>query len=114
MKIKEIAELLDAKVICGGEHSESEVEKAFASDLMSDVLRLKTENVILLTGLCNVQTIRTCEMGDINFILLVRDKEATEDMIELAEDNDMVILQTGYSLFKASGILYGKGLSPIF
>lgn len=114
MKIKEIAALLNGKIVCGENYINSDAEKAFASDLMSDVLRLKAENIVLLTGLCNIQTIRTCEMADINFIVLARDKEPTADMIELAEDNGMVILQTSYSLFKASGILYGNGLSPIF
>lgn len=114
MKIKKIAELLDGKIICGEEFADAEVEKGFASDLMSDVLRLKADNVVLLTGLCNIQTIRTCEMADINYILFARDKAPTDDMVELAEENDMVILQTSYSLFKASGILYEKGLSPIF
>jgi len=114
MKIKEIAELLQGKVICGEEFTGVDVEKAFACDLMSDVLTLKAENVILLTGLCNIQTIRTCEMADINCILFVRDKVPTDEMIELAEENNMVLIQTRFSLFKASGMLYEKGVSSIY
>jgi hypothetical protein len=48
------------------------VQCAFASDLMSDVLTLDCNGVLLVTGLCNMQTIRTAEMADVSCILFVR------------------------------------------
>ena len=35
-------------------------------------------------------------------------------MIELAEENDMVIMECEYSMFKASGILYQNEIEPIY
>ncbi len=115
MKIREIAEVLDAKIILG-EHrkGEDEVLLGFASDLMSDVLTLDEEKVLLITGLCNIQTIRTAEMANIDVILFVRNKEASEEMIELAEENDMVLMQSKFSMFKTVGLLYGTGMQPIY
>ncbi|MFA6200392.1 MAG: DRTGG domain-containing protein [Bacteroidales bacterium] len=115
MKIREIAEVLDAKIIVG-EHrkGEDEVLLGFASDLMSDVLTLEEEKVLLITGLCNIQTIRTAEMANIDVILFVRNKEASEEMIELAEENDMVLMQSKFSMFKTVGLLYGTGMQPIY
>ena len=80
---------------------------------MSDVLTLK-DTPMLVTGLCNVQTIRTCDMATLDIILIVRNKKVTEDMLELAEENDMVILTSAYSMFKTCGMLYEAGIKPLY
>lgn len=114
MKISEILQLTEANVVCGPFSPQTEVEQAFSSDLMSDVLTLDSENILLITGLANPQSIRTAEMADIHFILLVRNKKATEEMIRLAEENHITLMETPYSLFKTSGILYQAGLMPVY
>jgi predicted transcriptional regulator len=114
MKLSEIAEILNARVICGQEHLSREVSHAFASDLMSDVLTIDSRNLLLLTGLTNVQTIRTSEMADIQNIVIVRNKKVTPDMFGIATENNMVILECGYSLFRTCGILYAAGLQPVY
>ena len=113
MTIREIVKLLGATVCTGEERLDEDVETAFASDLMSDVLTLK-DTPMLVTGLCNVQTIRTCDMASLDIILVVRNKKVTEDMIELAEDDDMVILSCAYSMFKVCGLLYQNGIKPLY
>lgn len=114
MKIKEIIALLDAKLVSGNQWMEEEVEFAFSSDLMSDVLTLRTNHVILLTGLCNIQTMRTVEMADIKMVLFVRGKKVTDEMLEIAEENDIILLECPYSMFKTSGLLYEAGLKPVY
>ena len=114
MKLREISELLNATVRCGEDRLDEEHETAFASDLMSDVLTLGDYNPVILTGLCNMQTIRTCEMGNLDIIVLVRRKKATEEMIEEAEDEGMVVMESDFSMFKACGLLFKAGMLPIF
>ena len=74
MKLTEIAELLNARVVCGQERLEEEQDIAFASDLMSDILTLGDNFPMIVTGLCTMQTIRTCEMGNLDIIVFVRKK----------------------------------------
>lgn len=115
MTLEEIRTLVQGEIICGEEYLDQQIECVFASDLMSDVLTLKdVNNLLLLTGLSNLQSIRTCEMSDINYLLIVRGKEVTEEMKELAEDNDMVVIKTEYSMYKTSGILYNAGLPAVY
>jgi predicted transcriptional regulator len=114
MKLKEIAAILDASISCGAEKLEHEVEMGYSSDLMSDVLTLDTDNLVLLTGLVNLQAIRTAEMADIRAIVFVRNKKASQEMIDLARENGMCILESPYSLFKSSGMLFQSGLKPIY
>ena len=114
MKIKDIVDTLQCNVIFGDDLLNREVEFAFASDLMSDVLTTDVTNLLLITGLANLQTIRTAEMADIFCILFVRNKHITKPMLELAKKNDIVLLQHSCSLFKTCGELYKAGVSPIF
>ena len=113
MTLKEIAALLDADVVAGADKLEHEIEKCFASDLMSDVLTLK-DTPLLVSGLCNMQTIRTCDMAGIDYIIIVRAKKITDDMREEAEENGMVLMGCRYSLFKTCGLLYGAGVKPLY
>lgn len=114
MKIKEIVGLVNGKIVCGEEHQDIEVNIAFASDLMSDVLTVKIDDLLLITGLVNVQTIRTAEMSDISCLLFTRNKVVTPEMKEIAQENDMVLITTPYSTFKTSGILYSHGIHPVY
>ncbi len=113
MTLRDVVALLDATVFLGEERLGENVTTAFASDLMSDVLTLR-ESPVLLTGLCNIQTIRTCDMANIDVVIFVRNKKPTEDMIALAAENDMVLLACSSSMFKSSGILYKAGLQPLY
>ncbi len=114
MKVKEIVALIEGSVVAGAENLENVVDMAFASDLMSDVLTVKTDNLLLLTGLVNTQAIRTAEMSDISCIVFVRNKKVTEEMIGIAKENKITVIQTPYSMFKVSGILFGAGIKPVF
>lgn len=114
MKVEEIVKLIHARVVCGKDYKGKEVEKAFSSDLMSDILTTDTENLLIITGMSNLQLIRTAEMVDARYILLVRNKRATSEMLDLAAENNIVILETPYSLFRTSGILYQAGLAPVY
>lgn len=114
MKIQEIVKILEAKVLCCHENLNREIEFAFASDLMSDVLTIDNEGILLITGLANMQSIRTAEMLDIYCILYVRNKIIPQEMIELAQDKGITLIECQYSMFKTSGILFGIGIKPVF
>lgn len=111
MTVREIEKLLDASLLQGEEYRDREVLTACSSDMMSDVLAGKIkQQSLLLTGLCNPQVVRTAEMMDIICILLVRGKKPDQNMIQMAQEREIIILSTKYSMFTASGILYEAGL----
>ena len=72
------------------------------------------KNYCFLTGLVNIQTIRTSEMSDIQNIVLVRNKKATPEMIAMAEENGIVVMQCSYSMYKSCGLLYQNGVNPVY
>ncbi len=114
MKISEILQLIDARIVSGNMTIDKDLDKAFSSDLMSDVLTLDEDNILLITGLANLQLIRTAEMADINAVILARGKQATSEMIELSEDTGIILMETPYSIYKTSGILFSNGLKEVY
>jgi serine kinase of HPr protein (carbohydrate metabolism regulator) len=53
-------------------------------------------------------------MSDITCIVFARNKRVTEDMIAVAKENNMVLMQTPCSVYRTSGELYKAGLNPVF
>lgn len=110
MLIREIKDILDAKVLCGEDLLDTEVKSACGSDLMSDVLAFVKEQSVLLTGLMNPQVVRTADMMDMRCIVFVRGKEPEEAVVELARQRDIVMMTTAQRMFVACGKLYSAGL----
>lgn len=113
MLLSEIIKLIDGEVIAGNDRLEQNIKFGFSSDLMSDVLAYVEGETILLTGLNNAQVIRTAEMLDVKVIAFVRGKVPCTEVVELACENDIVVITTRHTLFAASGILYQNGLGAV-
>jgi len=110
MRLKEIIDILEAKIHCGEELLDFEIKSACGADLMSDVMAFVKEKVVLLTGLITTQTIRTADLMDIKVVILVRGKAPTGEMVEMAINNGMALLSTKNTMFIACGRLYEAGL----
>ena len=110
MKIREIASLLGADILCGDAQLDEEVQSACGSDMMSDVLAYVKDQGVLVTGLVNPQVIRTAMMMDMRCVVFVRGKRPTQDMVELANENHIAVLVSGYRMYEACGRLYAGGL----
>lgn len=111
MKIREIVETLNGQVLCSDENMDMEIHAGCGADLMSDVMAFVKENVVLLTGLINLQVVRTAEMMDIKAIVFVRGKEPMPAMIELAKEKGITLITTHHPMFIACGLLYSAGIT---
>ena len=114
MRIEDIANILKANILTPDLDLNREVVHAFSSDLMSDVLTGDHHKTVLLTGLSNLQAIRTAEMSDIDQVIIARNKVVSQEMIDLARESNIVLLQCSYSLYRVSGILFTKGIKPLY
>ena len=110
MTVRDVVEILNAEIICGEDNLDLEVHSACGSDMMSDVLAYVKDQAVLLSGLVNIQVVRTADMMDIVCIVFVRGKRPDEDMIALAKRKDMVMLTTEERMFTACGLLWEGGL----
>lgn len=121
MKLEELVNLLDAQIFTQINYNpKKDVNFAFSCDLMSDALMLLRnvplsfcEEGVLVTGLVNMQGIRTAEMLDLKIILITRSKKPTEQIIKLSEDLGITLIGTDYTMFSTSGRMYGVGIKGI-
>ena len=110
MKISQMQQLLEARVLCCEENIDRHVYSACGCDLMSDVLAFVKDQAVLLTGLVNPQVIRTAEMMDMICVVFVRSKVPTQEMIDLARESGIVLMVSDKRLYEACGLLYTNGL----
>ncbi len=115
MKVSTIIYLLKAEcfTFLSAEQLDHNIESAFSCDLMSDALAYVNQEILLITGLSQVQSLRTAEMLDIKYLLFVRGKKPSSMMLQLASKNNMVLLGTQYTMYEASGRLYQAGLAGL-
>ncbi|AEE16215.1 hypothetical protein [Treponema brennaborense] len=111
MTIRQAADYIQARIVSGTSLSDTEIVSACGSDMMSDVMAFFHGQGMLLTGLINVQVVRTANLMDIKAVCFVRGKKPNEEMIKLAGEMDIVLMQTDLPMFTACGILYREGLS---
>ena len=113
VKLSEIAEILDSSIVSGKEFGSKEFLYCRGSDLMSDVLAEFAEGSVFLTGLITVQSIRTASVSGAGAIIFVRGKQPSEQVLELAVEENIPVIVSPHSMFVSCGRLYNKGLTGV-
>jgi anti-sigma regulatory factor (Ser/Thr protein kinase) len=113
MRLGEIRQMLEAEVICGEEHLNTEIEYAGASDLMSDVLAFGKSGLLLITGLTNAQSVRTASIIGAKGIVYVRGKKPDREGTDLAIQMGIPVLSTKFLMYRTCGLLFSNGLCGI-
>ncbi len=111
LTLREIATILDAQILAGGDLLDKiSVNSAGAADLMSDVLAYSHAGALLLTGLASAQSLLTADMAELKAVVYVRGKQPNEETIHLAESRHIPLLKTDLGMFESCGRLHRAGL----
>lgn len=94
MQLGELTKLLNGQFYCGEDKTDFEISHICACDLLSEILVFSQAHALLLTGLVNLQVIRTAEMLDMGAVMFVRGKKPTEEMLNLARSKGIPLLST--------------------
>jgi predicted transcriptional regulator len=113
MKLSDIKSILKAEVIVGEDKLDIPVKSGTGSDLMSDMLTGPTSGSVLLTGLNNIQVIRTSVIAGVAAVVMVRGKHPSTEMKEQAAEQGLPMLTTPYTMYSACGRLYREGLRGV-
>ena len=110
MRLAAIRDLLKCDVLAGEDGLDAELDTAAASDAMSAVLASPRPRALMITGLANIQSVRTAQVAFISAIVYVRGTRPNEAAIALAREKKIVLLATKLGMFESCGILYGQGI----
>jgi len=115
MKLTEIINVLDATPLFKGSDDQlnSNIATGGSSDLLSDILAGLSEGCVLLTGLTNIQVIRTAMVSGVGAVVFVRGKTSPQDVIELAQSENIPLYTTPCSMFVSCGRLFAHGVTGL-
>ncbi|MGD9675677.1 MAG: hypothetical protein AB7V19_03230, partial [Candidatus Bipolaricaulia bacterium] len=71
MTLHEVARLLEGNLLTGSRREDIEIDRAYAVDLLSDVLALTDERTTLITGNVSPQVIRVADILNVIAIIFV-------------------------------------------
>jgi len=111
MNVQEMIKIVHGTLLTPNVTLTREVKGGCGADLMSDVLASVKPEAVLLTGLCNIQVVRTAQMADVCAIVFVRGKKPGADTIQLAADENIPLITSPFGTFELCGRLFRAGLS---
>jgi hypothetical protein len=111
MKLNEIKDILECDILTKNQDiSLVEVDTVLASDGMSEILAFHHPGALMITGLTNIQSVRTANVADVKAIVYIRGKLPNEKTVALAQQEGIHILATKLGMFDACGILRECGM----
>jgi serine kinase of HPr protein (carbohydrate metabolism regulator) len=111
MKLKEIIEKLDLKVVCNADNLDVELNNGYVSDLLSDVLANSEENDLWITLQLHPNIVAIASMKGLSGIVIINGREPEDETVKKAEEKGVPIVVSRMTAFELSGRLYALGLS---
>ncbi len=111
MKLKDIVEKLELKVVAAGENLEGEVTGGYASDLLSDVMANSREGDIWVTMQAHPNVIAVASLKGLAGIVVVQGRKPEEQTAEKARQEGVPLMVSELQTFELVGRLYGLGIS---
>jgi len=106
MKLKEIIEKLQLKVLTGQNKLDVEVTGGYTSDLLSDVIANSKEGNLWITLQIHQNIIAVAKLKDLAGIIIVNNREPDEETLGKSKEENVPILCSEGMAFEVSGKLY--------
>lgn len=110
MKLQEIIDKSGLKVLTNLE--ERDIEGAFISDMLSDVMTSAMSGQLWLTSQTHTNIVSAANLVDLGGIVVTQDKEVPQATIDLANRYHVIILSTPLQNFQLAMKLMEIGLKP--
>ncbi len=106
MKLKEIIEKLQLKVLTGQDKLYVEVTGGYTSDLLSDVIANSKQGNLWITLQIHQNIIAVAKLKDLAGIIIVNNREPDEETLQKAKEENVPLFSSEEMAFEISGKLY--------
>ena len=106
MKLKEIIEKLQLKVLTAKDRLDEEVTGGYTSDLLSDVIANSKEGNLWVTLQIHQNIIAVAKLKDLSGIIIVNNREPDEGTLQKAKEENVPLLVSEEMAYEVSGKLY--------
>jgi len=89
---------------------EREVDYAYVSDLLSDVLANAPKGAVLVTLQTHINVIAVAVHAELTAVIFIQNRMPEKSVIEKAEQEKILLFTSSESAFKVAGTLYQLGL----
>jgi predicted transcriptional regulator len=113
MKLREVQTLLNCQVLTENIDLTLDIQDVVASDGMSEILAFTRSGELMITGLTNIQSIRTADVAGVCAVIYCRGKRPAQNVVDYANNKGIPVLATDMVMFDVCGILYKAGLKGV-
>lgn len=106
MKLNEIIQKLELKVLTAHNRLEESVTDGYTSDLLSDVIATSREKNVWITLQTHQNIVAVAKLKDLAAIIIVNNRKPDEETLKKAEVEGVPLLVTAETAFNISGKLY--------
>lgn len=93
MNVSELLTLLDARLLTDNTTLNNQFVDIYVGDLLSNIMANIEEDNLLVTIMCNMNTVAVASLKDVPIIVFAENKQATEEMINKANDLGIALIQ---------------------
>lgn len=111
MTVKDLQSKLNLKAL--NKVSENEIDGAFISDMLSDVMAGAQAGSVWVTVQTHKNIVAAANLVDVPAIIVVRGKKVPEDTLQMADRVGVTVFGTDHDSFKVAVGLYEAGIKPI-
>lgn len=106
MKISELAELLNLRVVSGTGGLDREITGGYVSDLLSDVIGNAKEGNLWITLQSHHNIIAVASLKDLSGVIVVKGNNPADETIKKSNEENIPVLSTEEDTFSVAGAVY--------
>ena len=106
MKVRELVDKLDLKVLSGENGLDREIDGCYVSDLLSDVMGNADAGNVWITLQTHKNVMAVASLKEMACVILVKNLTANEDTLNQSNEEEIPILQTSMETFEVTGRVY--------
>lgn len=104
--LRKLIEELHFECLSGQNLLDRTPESAYVSDLLSDVMGKAQAEMIWITSQVHKNIVAVASLKELSAIVIVNERPVENELIELAENEDVVVLTSNLPAFETAGKLY--------
>ena len=106
MKVRELVDKLNLKVLSGADGLDREIEGCYVSDLLSDVMGNAEMGNVWVTLQVHKNVMAIASLKELACVILVKGQTATEETLEQSNEEGIPFLSTTMETFETAGKIY--------
>lgn len=104
--LKKLIDDLGLTCVANENQLDREVNSAYVSDLLSDVMGKAQPQMLWVTSQIHKNIVAVASLIELSAIVIVNERKPDEEMLKLAQEEGVVVLTSDNPAFETAGLLY--------